>query len=65
MAVEERLRDPYRIQLRMHRAIDETDPDHLLAVHLHKAKYDQVKALAEYRSSSGPATFLQSRVRTI
>lgn len=62
MAVEERLRDPYRTQLRMHQAIDETDPDDLLAVHLHKAKYDQVKALNEYRSSSGPTEFLSDRV---
>lgn len=37
---------------------DDRIDESLLAVHLHKANFHQAKALEEYRSNDGPATFL-------
>ena len=62
MADVDRLPDPHRTQLQLHQEIGENDIEPLLAIHLHKAKYHQVKALDEYRSRNEPVDFMSPGV---
>ncbi|QLG62032.1 hypothetical protein [Halorarum salinum] len=62
MPGDDRLPEPHRTQLRLHQEIAENDIEPLLAVHLHKAKFHQEKAVDEYQSREGPETFLSPGV---
>lgn len=62
MSESRRLLEPCRTQLETHREIQELDGSPLLAVHLHKAKFKQLKALEEYRSRELVSEFLPGEV---
>jgi hypothetical protein len=62
MSTEDRLPEPHRTQLQLQQEIAESDHEPLLAIHLHKAKFHQAKALDEYRSQDGPRSFLDPNV---
>ena len=62
MAESRQLPEPCQTQLETYREIQELDGAPLLAVHLHKAKFEQRKALEEYRSGKPVSGFLLSEV---
>lgn len=62
MAAEDKLPKLHQTQLTLHEEIAETNPEPLLAVQLHKAKFDQQKAFDEYQSAEGPDAFLADGV---
>lgn len=62
MSESRQLPEPCQTQLETYREIQELDGAPLLAVHLHKAKFEQRKALEEYRSGEPVSGFLPSEV---
>jgi hypothetical protein len=62
MSESRQLPEPCQTQLETYREIQELDGAPLLAVHLHKAKFGQRKALEEYRSGEPVSGFLPSEV---
>lgn len=62
MSESRRLPEPCRTQLETYHEIQEMDGAPLLAVHLHKAKFEQRKALEEYRSGEPVSGFLPGEV---
>ena len=62
MSESKRLPEPCETQLETYREIQGLDGAPLLAVHLHKAKFEQRKALKEYRSDKPVSEFLPGEV---
>lgn len=62
MSESRQLPEPCQTQLETYREIQELDGVPLLVVHLHKAKFEQRKALEEYRSGEPVSGFLPGEV---